>query len=316
MEKDTPLISICIPIYNAEKYIIETINSVINQTFQNLEIIVVNDGSTDNTLSLLEGFNDSRLKVISQSNKGQCNAANEAFKASNGEYIKFFDADDILSENFIENQLKTLKGRSDAVASAAWGRFFNNDITTFRLNPEVVWKDMKPIEWLLGSLNGSNMMQCALWLIPRKILEKSGLWNEKLSLINDFDFFIRVLLASKEILFTSNAILYYRSGIEGSLSNSKSHEAYQSAFLSTELGVKNILSYENSNRTRRACANAFQSWCYEFYPQEKKLYYKGKSWVKKLGGSKLKYPAGGKTQFLVSILGWKLTKRLITFIKK
>lgn len=314
--KEPPLVSICIPAYNAEAHIAATLNSVYGQSYQNIEIIVVNDGSTDATLEILQNNQKSNLRIINQKNRGQCSAANEAFKASKGKYIKFFDADDILSENFIENQLKTLKGRSDAIAAAAWGRFFNNDITTFCLNPEVVWKDMKPIEWLLGSLNGSNMMQCALWLIPREILEKSGLWNEKLSLINDFDFFIRVLLSSKEILFTSNAILYYRSGIESSLSNSKSHEAYQSAFLSTELGVKKILSYENSNRTRQVCANAFQSWCYEFYPQEKKLYCKGKSWVKKLGGSKLKYPAGGKTQFFVSILGWKLTKKIITHIKK
>lgn len=306
----TPLVSICIPAFNASAYINESINSIISQSYQNLEIIIVNDGSTDNTLSLLEEYNDSRIRIINQTNKGQCNAANQAFKASKGEYIKFFDADDILSENFIESQMVRLNGRKDAIASSSWGRFQNNDINSFKLNPETVWRDMIPIDWLIESLNGACMMQCAIWLIPRPIIEKAGLWNEKLSLINDFDFFIRILLNSEKIMFTQDAILYYRSGLNNSLSSTKSSKAYQSAYLSIELGVKNILKYENSKRTNLACANTFKLWAYEFYPNEMNLYNSSCDWVNKLGGSDLKFPAGGKTKLMTNLLGWKLTKKL------
>lgn len=311
-----PLVSICIPAYNAAHFIYDCINSLINQSYQNIEIIIVDDGSTDSTLAVIKGFTDFRLKLIEQENKGQCNAANRAFEASTGDYIKFFDADDILSEDFIKNQVERLNGRTNAVASASWGRFYKNDINTFLLNPEVVWRDKKPLEWLISSLNGVCMMQCALWLIPRRILNNSGLWNEKLTLINDFEFFIRVLLTSEEILFTENAILYYRSGIENSLSGSKSKAAYQSAYTSTELGVKHILNFENSGRTREVCANTFQLWSYEFYPSEIELYHKSNSWVKKLGGSKLKFPAGGKTKLLNGFLGWKLVKKFKLLLQK
>lgn len=311
-----PLVSVCVSAYNAARFIDDCINSLINQSYQNIEIIIINDGSTDNTLAIIESYNDCRIKVFSQENKGQCSAANLAYELSNGEYIKFFDADDILSQGFVKSQVERLNGRDDAVVSAAWGRFCQNDIHTFQLNPEIVWKDMKPLEWLVGSLNGASMMQCGLWLIPRNILKKSGLWNEKLSLINDFDFFIRVLLVSEEVLFAQNAILYYRSGIQNSLSASKSTKAYQSAYLSTELGIKTILKYENSIRTRKVCANTFKLWSYDFYPEQIDLYNRSNNWIKNLGGSDLKFPAGGKTKVLVFFLGWKLVKRLKLYFSR
>lgn len=309
-----PLISICIPAYNASKYIVESVNSILRQSYQNLEIIIVNDGSTDDTLIKIQNLNDHRIKIISQDNMGQCNAANNAFNASKGEYIKFFDADDILSPDFIQNQFKQIENTKDEIASAKWGRFYNDDLTTFNLNPESVWKDMDPINWLIESLvNGPNMMQCGLWLIPRKILNISGLWDERLSLINDFEFFIRVLLASKKIRFTENAILYYRSGVVNSLSNQLSRKGLESALLSTKLGVEHLLKFENSKRTQRICANCLQNWNYIFYPQEMDLYREANELTIKLGGSDLPFDAGGKTKWMKNLLGWKLTKKLKTY---
>lgn len=305
-----PLISVCIPAYNAAEYIEDCLNSLINQTYKNIEIIVVNDGSTDNTLQKIQSFSDERIKIINQENKGQCSATNAAFDVSNGTYIKFFDADDILSKDFIKNQVNCLNGKTNAIASASWGRFMNKDLNTFVLNKEPIWRDMEPIEWLIGSLNGASMMQCGIWLIPRAIIEKAGLWNEKLSLINDFEFFTRVLLVSDEVLFTEHAILYYRSGIINSLSASKTSIAYQSAYLSIELGVKTILRFENSTRTKRICANIFKLWSYDFYPSEMDLYHKSIHWVNNLGGSNFKFPAGGKTKLATLFLGWKLVKRI------
>ncbi|WP_256009569.1 glycosyltransferase family 2 protein [Desertivirga xinjiangensis] len=316
MEKKEPLVSICIPAYNAQKYIGTTLDSLLNQSYQNLEIIVVNDGSTDGTMNVLKSYEAKGITVLDQPNRGQCAAANSAFRVSNGEYIKFVDADDLLSRDFIKNQIATLNGRRDSIASAAWGRFYGDDLSTFNLNPEKVWQDMPSMEWLVESLwNGPNMMQCALFLIPREVLEKSGLWDERLSLINDFDFFIRVILASQQILFTENATLYYRSGIENSLSAQKSRRAYESAYLSTELGVKWLLAAENSERVRKICADAFQLWKYDFYPNHNDLYSKSETWIKKLGGSQYPFPAGGITKTLAKFTGWKFARRFKLLIK-
>lgn len=310
MEKN-PLVSICIPAYNAGKHIAAALDSVLRQSYKNIEIIVVNDGSTDNTKSILEDYNKKGVIVINQENQGQCVAANRAYAKSKGDYIKFFDADDLLSKDFIKNQINRMDGKTDIVTSAAWGRFTKNDLSDFKLNAENVWRDMRPIDWLVESLrDGPNMMQCALWLIPRQVLNRAGLWDERLSLINDFDFFIRILLSSQQVLFTENAILYYRSGINDSLSGQKSRKAYESAYLSTELGVKTIINFEDSERTRKVCADSFQLWKYQFYPKEIDLCKRCEEWIKKLGGSKYPFPSGGKTNVLCSLLGWKLTKRI------
>jgi len=308
---DNYLVSICIPTYNAANYIVDSVNSILNQSYTNFEIIIVNDGSTDNTKTILNSYSDRRLKIIHTQNKGQSAAANLAYQNSKGEYIKFFDADDILSPHFIENQVLVLKNNPNAIASAGWGRFKKNDLTTFKLNKEPVWRDMLPIDWIVESLeSNTNMMQCGLWLIPRNIIKKAGTWNPKLSLINDFDFFTRVLLASDMVLFTKDAILYYRSEIENSLSSQKSSKSLKSAFLSITSVVDNILSFENSERTRKICRNVLQHWKYQFYPKEMELYSKTKELILPLGKADFKFPAGGKTKILTNLIGWKLTKKL------
>jgi glycosyltransferase involved in cell wall biosynthesis len=299
------------PAFNAEDYILNAVNSVLNQSYNNIELIVVNDGSTDRTEEILRGIHNPKLKLVTTINKGQCAAANLAFHHSKGEFVKFMDADDIISADFIENQVKVLKGDLNKIASAKWGRFYNNDLSTFQLNPETVWRDMKPIDWLVESLlSGHNMMQCGLWLIPRAIVVKSGLWNEDLSLINDFDFIIRLLLQSHEIKFAPGSILYYRSGISGSLSNQTSRQAYQSACMSTQLGCSRILNFENSYRTRKVCANSYKLWEFACYPNYPDLSLQMANECKKMGGSNMQYPAGGITKMLIQIFGWKLTKIL------
>ena len=97
-------ISVTIPVYNVEpNYIENAINSVINQTYENIEIIVVNDGSTDiNTIEYLKSINNPKVKIVNQENKGLGGARNTGIANSTGEYIGFLDADDWLDANFYE----------------------------------------------------------------------------------------------------------------------------------------------------------------------------------------------------------------------
>lgn len=308
-----PLVSILIPAYNAERYIAETIESALSQTWPNKEIIVVNDGSTDNTLAITRAFENRGVRIVSQQNKGQCAAANLAFRESKGSLIKFLDADDILSPNNISLQVEILKGENNYIASCEWGRFYGKDYTQAKFNYEKVWRkgDIRPIDWIIDSMSeGLNMMQCAIWLIPRCILEKSGLWNEKLSLINDFEFFIRVLLHAEGIRFTPEARLYYRSGIASSLSRTKSRKALESAFLSISLGTDLILKTENSDRTRKICADVFQVWAFNFYPSCLDLCIMAESRIRELGGSEVKLPGGSLLKLLRSFVGWKKAKNI------
>src|SRR2546428_1497219 len=94
-------VSIIIPVYNAEKYLDKCINSAINQTYPDIEIIAVNDGSTDRSLDILKKYSD-KIKIISKENGGLASARNAGFKGARGEWIKPLDADDILYPNAVE----------------------------------------------------------------------------------------------------------------------------------------------------------------------------------------------------------------------
>jgi glycosyltransferase involved in cell wall biosynthesis len=104
-----PLISVVIPVYNGEKTIQETIKSVLNQTFQSLELIIVNDGSNDETLKVISIIKDPRIKVFSYPNAGLSASRNRGLAHATGEYISFIDADDLWTPDKLEAQLKVLQ---------------------------------------------------------------------------------------------------------------------------------------------------------------------------------------------------------------
>lgn len=303
-----PLVSICIPCHNAAPYIGAALDSVLAQTWKKLEIIVVNDGSTDGSAEVLERYREHGVRVINQDNRGQCAAANRAFAESTGDYIKFFDADDLLSPEMIERQMARLNGRTDAVASAEWGRFHGN-LSTFKSNPQSVWRNMEPTEWLVEAWSDARpMMQCALWLIPRPILVQCGGWDEELSLINDFEFFARVLCHAKEVLFTPDAVLYYRSGISGSLSGQKSRSAVESQYHSLLRGTGHLLARRQDPAAKLSCANELQDFIYTYYPDHVDLRAKLDQRVLELGGSDLTPDGPPRFHQLRRFIGWKLAR--------
>ena len=309
--------SICIPAYNAGEFIMQTIGSILGQTYTNWELIIVNDGSTDNTTQKLRSVcSDDRIKIYSQENRGQCHAANRAFDFSRGSLIKFMDADDLISENLIEKQvLALIDMNEDTISYSLWGRFYNNDLNTFQPDKNFVNDQQNPLEWLIASMTEKQvMLQCGLWLIPRNVLLKSGLWNEKLSLINDFEFFIRVLMNATSLRYAPDAILYYRSGLENSLSKLISDQSIASAFNSIAMGTQYLLQRENSGRVRKICADCFQDFIYAYYPSRMDLIYDAEQKVKQLGGSSAEFPSGSYAKALNRIIGWKLVKKMKIYV--
>ena len=104
-----PKISVIVPVYNAEKYLSMTLNSILNQTFSDFELICINDGSKDASLNILNEFQlkDKRLFIINQENQGVSAARNNGITKACGEYIVFFDADDLMHKTFLEKMHKT-----------------------------------------------------------------------------------------------------------------------------------------------------------------------------------------------------------------
>ncbi len=116
-----PLISIILPVYNAEPYLRQSIDSIIDQTFPDFELIIINDGSTDKSLNIINSYNDSRIKVVSRSNKGLIDTLNEGISIARGKYIARQDADDYSAPNRLEKQLYYLENNNniDIVGSFA-----------------------------------------------------------------------------------------------------------------------------------------------------------------------------------------------------
>ncbi|MFM8927857.1 MAG: glycosyltransferase family 2 protein [Rhodoluna sp.] len=312
-----PLVSVCIPCYNAAPYIGQAIDSIIAQTYPHIEIIVVNDGSTDNSGRVLEGYRSSRIKVINANFGSAAKSRNLAFSMSHGHWIKFFDADDLLNTEAIERQLERLGDRVDVVASSAWGRFYRDQINSFTSNPQSVWRDLESSNWLVEAWQlAQPMTQPGMFLIPRPLLEAAGGWDETLTLIDDFEFFARVLCHAKEVRFTPSARLYYRSGISSSLSRQSSRRAFESAYHSLIKGTSYLLQKRDDPEAKRSCANLFQSYVYDAFPRHMDLIRLMERRIEALGGSDLKMPAGPRLALLSSFLGWRNAKRLRALVTR
>ncbi len=148
------LISICIPCHNAADYVPAALDSVLAQTWKNFEIIVVDDGSTDGSAEVLAQYAVEGIQVISERCGNAAKARNRALREARGDYIKFFDADDLMSPEMLERQMARLNGRHNAVASSEWGRFYSDDLNSFSSNPEEVWKDMDAGDWFVRACRG------------------------------------------------------------------------------------------------------------------------------------------------------------------
>jgi len=305
---NAPLVSILIPCRNAHRYVAAALRSALDQTWPNKEIIVVDDASTDGSSEILGQFGQ-EIKIFRHEKRNASATRNRAFQESRGEFIKFFDADDLLEPRMVELEMNRLAGSLTAVASAEWGRFYQDDIATLRFNPQSVWRDMSPLDWLVESwMEAQPMTQPALFLIPRPVIEKSGLWDERLSLLDDFEFFARVLCHASEVLFTPGARLYYRSGVSGSLSGRKSRPSAESAFQSLLTGTAHLLRRRQDAGAKLACANLLQDFIYSYYPLYPDLRFQMDERIAELGGSN--QPPSGPPRFqkLRRLTGWKLAR--------
>lgn len=303
-----PRVSIIIPCYNAAAWLPAAIESALAQTHRDIEVILVDDGSQDDSLAVARRYESQGVRVISQPNRGASAARNHGLRLAQGDYIQFLDADDLIAPDKIARQLDALAVAPDCIAAGPWGRF-ETDIAHARFVPEENWCNSEPVDWLTLNFAGRGMMQPGAWLTPRALIERAGPWDERLTLNDDGEYFCRVLLASRGIKFCADARSYYRSNLSGSLSRGRSEAAWRSAFLSHELCVAHLLAHEDSARTRRAGADLFQRLAFAMYPDCPDIVTRCEAEVARLGGS-AEVPGGGRVfQVLTRVFGWKAARR-------
>ena len=309
------LVSILIPANNAEKWIADTIKSALNQACPRKEIIVVDDGSTDNTLQIAREFESKSVKVITQENMGACVARNKALEFAQGDYIQWLDADDLLSPIKISQQLKGSESGqySRTLLTSAFGVFYYR-YQKARFIPNSLWQDLEPIEWILKKFNDNVWMNPAVWLVSRRLTELAGPWNEDLVRNQDGEYICRVVSVSDKVKFIPEAKSYYRIGNLGSLSRSTSDKVSKSLFLSLNLCINQILEKENSPRVRKACLKLLQNKYYYFYPEKREMIKEIEKIAKSLNG-KLNPPQLNKKYTVIKkIIGWKNVKKIVKIV--
>ena len=305
-----PLVSILIPAFNAEAWIADTINSAIGQTWPHKEIIVVDDGSTDQTLTIARQFASKDIAVVTQKNQGAASTRNHALSLSQGDFVQWLDADDLLSPDKVEKQMRASEEiRSTRMLfSSGWGYFaYRNDRAQF--SPTSLWSDLSPVEWLLRKMSENLHMQTATWLMSRELAEAAGPWDTRLLSDDDGEYFCRVLMASEGTRFVDGTGVLYRVANSGNLSFIGSSDKKKDAMLkSMELYTKYLRSMEESERVRRACLIYLQNWYEVFYPERPDLVAKVQALATELHGP-LKEPGlRWKYAWLRPIFGWKTAK--------
>jgi glycosyltransferase involved in cell wall biosynthesis len=202
-----PIISVIIPVYNGQKTIRETIESVLNQTFKDFELIVINDGSQDATLEIISSVPDCRLKVFSYPNAGQAASRNRGFSHSTGEFIAFLDADDLWTPDKLEAQLKALQNNPQAAVAYSWTNCIDESGQFLReASYSTVSGDVYAKLLLTDFLdNGSNP------LIRRQALVEVGDFDESLPPAEDWDMWLRLAARYHFVAVLAPQVLYRQS---------------------------------------------------------------------------------------------------------
>jgi len=313
-----PLVSILIPAFNAQEWIADTIKSALGQTWPRKEVIIVDDGSTDQTLSIARQFASRDVSVLTQSNQGAAAARNKAFSVCQGEYIQWLDADDLLGPDKIRKQVEALacvRSRR-TLLSSPWGVFMYRPYKA-EFHPTPLWCDLSPVEWLVCKMGQNLHMQTATWLVSRELTEAAGPWDTRLLVDDDGEYFCRVILASDGIRFISESRVYYRMTGSNRLSYiGRSDKKKDAQFLSMQLHVGYLRSVEDSERVRAACIRYLQSWLIHFYPERPDIVKQLELLATSLGGHLEVPQLRRKYVWIQKIFGFVLAKHAQLILPK
>lgn len=201
MINSTSLVSVIMSVYNGETYLAKSIESILSQSYSNLEFIIVNDGSIDNSIQIINDYKkkDNRIKVINQENIGLAISLNKAIKYSNGKYIARFDADDISLPNRLEKQIQYLETHNDYIMVSSSAYFIDkNDKIYGRTCP------LLSERLLLKQLKYINPIIHPSVVIRKDALEKVGLYDENIKQIcEDYYLWNKLSKTGKiKVLFT------------------------------------------------------------------------------------------------------------------
>lgn len=325
------LVSIIIPAYNVEEYISETIESIICQNHKDWELLLIDDGSIDNTKEIIKQYLelDSRIKYFYQENKGCSAAKNFGYRLAKGSYIQYLDADDILSSIKIEEQVKALQydNFKVAVCRTKIFKYIHLKDEGLELDSDFLFDSNQPLEFLLNlyGFNGKiGMIQPNAFLISKQLAERTGPFDETISPSPDEDgeYFCRIILASTGIVYARNGINYYRKNDSKSksLSNQVSLAHAKGALKSLILIYSHLINYSDIAKVKvqQTMAMHFSGFIYRYYFY-KDLCDQAEAIIFKLNQLEIPLSGGNNFRRVATIFGFKRAialKRCVRLLKK
>jgi len=249
------LVSVIIPCFNAEKWLTEAIDSCLKQSYLKIEIIVVNDGSTDNSLEIMKSYSD---KIVWETgpNRGGNHARNRGFALSSGDYIQYLDADDYLLPEKIERQVRFLEETEADVVYGDWRyRQHLPDGTSFLDNINISGPKEDFLESLLA--NHRWVPPVAL-LYTRDSVERCGGWDENLKAGQDRDFLMSVVVSGSKIVYQPGCYSIYRKYGNTTISTSNRKRLLESHWFLMEKAEAKLIQLDKfSDKYRKALARGY-----------------------------------------------------------
>ena len=227
---DKGLVSIILPTHNRQALIIETLNSIVNQDYKHIEIVVVNDHSTDNTVDIVKRYIDSghhNIVLIESDGHGSNHARNMGMKNSRGEFIAFFDDDDIMCHDFISSRIDLFKKTGTDFVGCDFVHF-EGDIDNVILE-----RRLSSIPHNISSHLFYMNLPTHCFLMTRKCVDRLGLWNERVKRLQDMAYFHRLFLYHQKGAYVPLNLFKYR--IHGN-TITKSHQEDARLFAFREIG--------------------------------------------------------------------------------
>lgn len=304
------MVSVIMPVFNAERWLAESIESVLEQSWPAVELLIVDDGSEDASLSIAHRYAGPRVTVIKQRNQGPSVARNAGLAVARGDYIQYLDADDLVAERKIELQIAALTAHPARVASCAWGRFVDTP-SAVQLSPSLLWSNLAPVDFLVTAYTHNVFMPNHAWLVPRAIANRAGEWPPMRSRNDDAHYFAKVLLESEGTVFVPDARAYYRSGHAG-LSAAMDRSAIEGYRWTLDRISEHLLAHEDSVRSRAALATSYDHFVNAVAERYPMLAAEAEARVRELAGTRfapLSARRGLRT--LTRLLGRGATRQLV-----
>ena len=203
------LVSVIIPVYNSEKFLVECLDSILTQSYRDIEIIAVDDGSTDTSSGILERYSD-KINIISQKNQGLASALNLGISKMKGSWFKWFSPDDMMYSNTIETLIDETKNHSDNTIIYSNWNIIDDTGNTLREFHESNYNELSEFDFNVKLLDGQQI-NVNTTLIPATLFKKYGIRELDDPVAIDYDFFLRsALLHNVKFHLISQPLVKYR----------------------------------------------------------------------------------------------------------